>query len=201
MHVSALQPETRTELLALAKQQWVMGQLRQLRQSNPSPPMVSVLDLTPADLAGEDEEVRHTAAPAAPPIATAAPATATPLGPAAAATAQPTPCQCCLILKAEVNKLRQSNAILIARERKRPAQRRRFQRAPPPDDGPVLVSIFLYNFVSLLVQHWWNKLPSTTRAGASPSTSELFREHLPSKLALLLVLNLHLHSCTFLFLM
>ena len=52
MHVSALQPETRTELLALAKQQWVMGQLRQLRQSNPSPPMVSVLDLTPADLAG-----------------------------------------------------------------------------------------------------------------------------------------------------
>ena len=131
MHVSALQPETRTELLAMAKQQWVMGQLRQLRQSNPSPPMVSVLDLTPADLAGEDEEVRHTAAPAAPPIATAAPATATPLGPAA----QPTPCQCCLILKAEVNKLRQSNAILIARERKRPAQRRRFECAPPPEDG------------------------------------------------------------------
>ena len=132
MHVSALQPETRTELLAMAKQQWVMGQLRQLRQSNPSPPMVSVLDLTPADLAGEDEEVRHTAAPAAPPIAPAAAiATATPLGPAA----QPTPCQCCLILKAEVNKLRQSNAILIARERKRPAQRRRFQRAPPPEDG------------------------------------------------------------------
>ena len=189
MQVSALQPESRIEFLAMAKQQWVMGQLR---QSNPSPPMVSVLDLTPADLAGEDEEVRHTAAPAAPPIAPAA-ATATPLGPAA----QPTPCQCCLILKAEVNKLRQSNAILIARERKRPAQRRRFQRAPPPDDGPVLVSIFLYNFVSLLVQHWWNKLPSTTRAGASPSTSELFREHLPSKLALLLVLNLHLHSCTF----
>ena len=135
MHVSALQPETRTELLAMAKQQWVMGQLR---QSNPSPPMVSVLDLTPADLAGEDEEVRHTAAPAAPPIAPAAiaaPATATPLGPAAAATAQPTPCQCCQLLKAEVNKLRQSNAILIARERKRPAQRRCFQRAPPPEDG------------------------------------------------------------------
>ena len=106
----------------MAKQQWVMGQLR---QSNPSPLMVSVLDLTPADLAGEDEEVRHTAAPA----------TATPLGPAAAATAQPNPCQCCQLLKAEVNKLRQSNAILIARERKRPAQRRRFQRAPPPEDG------------------------------------------------------------------
>ena len=133
MHVSALQPETRTELLAMAKQQWVMGQLRQLRQSNPSPPMVSVLDLTPADLAGEDEEVRHTAAPpiapAAATAAIAAPATA--LGPAA----QPTPCQCCLILKAEVNKLRQSNAILIARERKRPAQRRRFECAPPPEDG------------------------------------------------------------------
>ena len=112
-----------------------MGQLRQLRQSNPSPPMVSVLDLTPADLAGEDEEVRHTAAPpiapAAATAAIAAPATATPLGPAA----QPTPCQCCLLLKAEVNKLRQSNAILIAQERKQPAQRRRFQRAPPPDDG------------------------------------------------------------------
>ena len=132
MHVSALQPESRIELLAMAKQQWVMGQLR---QSNPSPPMVSVLDLTPADLAGEDEEVRHTAAPAAPPIATAAPATATPLGPAAAATAQPTPCQCCQLLKAEVNKLRQSNTILIARERKRPAQRRRFECAPPPEDG------------------------------------------------------------------
>src|SRR4029434_5586565 len=58
---------------------------------------------------------------------------------------------------------------------------------------------------SFVVPRWWNELPSTTRAGASLSTfkkllkTQLFREHLPSYLALRLVLNLHLqqlHSCT-----
>src|SRR4029434_257127 len=48
---------------------------------------------------------------------------------------------------------------------------------------------------SFVVPRWWNELPSTTRAGASLSTfkkllkTQLFREHLPSYLALRLVLN------------
>ena len=39
---------------------------------------------------------------------------------------------------------------------------------------------------SFVIPRWWNKLPSTTRAGASLSTfkkllkTQLFREHLPS---------------------
>src|SRR4029434_11010764 len=42
---------------------------------------------------------------------------------------------------------------------------------------------------SFIVPRWWNKLPITTRAGASLSTfkkllkNQLFREHLPSSLA------------------
>src|SRR4029434_10977117 len=67
----------------------------------------------------------------------------------------------------------------------------------------VCASTAIQNFQ--VVPRWWNELPSTTRAGASLSTfkkllnTQLFREHLPSYMALRLVLNLHLqqlHSCT-----
>src|SRR4029434_1689615 len=53
---------------------------------------------------------------------------------------------------------------------------------------------------SFVVPRWCNELPSTTRAGVSLSTfkkllkTQLFREHLPSSLALRLVLNLHFSS-------
>src|SRR4029434_4942912 len=46
-----------------------------------------------------------------------------------------------------------------------------------------------------VVPRWWNELPSTTRVGATLSTfkkllkTQLFREHLPSSLALRLVLR------------
>ena len=67
--------------------------------------MVSYLDITAEDLAGEDEEVSHTATPAAQP---AAPTAALPVAPAAATVspvagaAQPA-CHCCRLLKADVN--------------------------------------------------------------------------------------------------